>query len=378
MKKIFISLMILLVLTLSISFASAEFWACFSKAEKINFCNPKIPDRTCDASMGCEFCMSVYNEALNCFTPGNWMVCNTLPKNCANYGGGEIDGEPPELTISSPTPEGIFTSRSVLLDFSLDEKSDVYYIDNINGRGRWTRVCQDCQSYSRKRSFKEGLNDLTFKAKDVVGNEEFFEWSFFVDSKKPKIYGTEPKKGFIGSEFSMSFSEENPKKLTLYYGNPVKGQRNKQLNLGGDCYQSKGRTYCSAEVDLIDYDGQSIEYYFELEDIAGNIAKSKSIWLEVDETAPVLSNQNSFWLQGEGKYNKYIYFTFNINEKNFDEINYIDYSDSKPRARTLCSRLRNGICESKKSFRIGHHVVDIEIIDKAGNAIGKRIEFDVM
>ena len=31
----------------------------------------------------------------------------------------------------------------------------------------------------------------------------------------------------------------------------------------------------------------------------------------------------------------------------------------------------------KKSFSKGHHVLDIQIIDEAGNAISYRIDFDV-
>ena len=55
-------------------------------------------------------------------------------------------------------------------------------------------------------------------------------------------------------------------------------------------------------MDLEDYDGQVIDYTFELEDIAGNIGvQRRPVSLEVDTTFPVLNNPESFWEQGEGE-----------------------------------------------------------------------------
>ena len=71
------------------------------------------------------------------------------------------------------------------------------------------------------------------------------------------------------------------------------------------------------------------------------------------------------------------YFYFNITEENLDEIGYIDNEDRKPRFRRLCSRLKNGICEKKKTFRRGYHNLDIQITDKAGNQIGYNIDFEI-
>jgi len=101
--------------------------------------------------------------------------------------------------------------------------------------------------------------------------------------------------------------------------------------------------------------------------------------LDVDTQFPVLENPDDFWEQGEGKKNKYIYFNFEVDEENFDEITYIDWNDRRPRWRRLCSRLKNGVCEKKKSFRRGGHEVDIQIMDEAGNAVStERLEFWVV
>jgi len=364
-----------LVLLLT-SMVSAEFWACFSRGDRINYCNPVIPDRTCGSSI-CKYCMRSFDESNSCYSSGNWMVCNAVGEECGsvidNGGGTTIDGEPPVLTINYPIEGEVYNSRRILLDFDLDEEADVYYLDNINGRGRWTRVCSDCMDYERSRSFKEGFNDLTFKAIDPIGNTAYTDISFTIDSRKPKIRKTLPRKGFADGNFEVQFSEENPVSLVLNYGNYITGYREQVLDIDHDCYMDRKRYYCDTNVALNDYDGQEIGYWFELEDIAGTKDESKSRDLEVDTTFPVLNNEDSFY-EIDGRY---VYFTFNITEKNFDEAEYIDWTDSRPRYRRLCSRLRDGICTKRRSFRNGHHTLDIQVVDEAGNSIAKRIEFDI-
>lgn len=307
----------------------------------------------------------------------------TNPSKCdgpqcefGNGGGGSIDVDPPNLTVNSPVDDFVYNSRKVLFDIESDEYASLYYIDNINGRGRWKRLSGGTKHYSREISLKDGLNDLTIKGGDDDGNEAFVVKQFYVDSKKPKIKKTYPKKGFANGVFEVQFQEENPETLTLYYGNGLIEMREAELNIE-ECIYEKRRYSCSVEVDVNDYDGMGIEYWFELTDIANTSAESKHVWLSVDTTFPVLNNPGSFWTQGEGRYNKYIYFNLLITEENFDEVSYIDWEASRPKWRRLCTRLKDGMCVKRKTFRIGHHVVDVQIIDEAGNAIAERIEFEV-
>src|SRR3989344_131700 len=192
-------------LVLTLSFAGAEFWACADYKQVINYCNNYKPSKTCDSPNGCTYCMSKYNETTNCYVHGVWPKCNQIPQECSDIGGGDgnldIDSQPPVLTINNPIEDTIYNSRSILLDLEVNEKSSIYYTDLDNGRGRWTPVCKNCFGYERKRSFREGLNNLQFKAVDVVGNTAFFDVSFFVDSSKPRILKEEPKKGFTNGDF---------------------------------------------------------------------------------------------------------------------------------------------------------------------------------
>ncbi|GBE20053.1 MAG TPA: hypothetical protein ENG87_04070 [Candidatus Pacearchaeota archaeon] len=383
-KKIIIGAGIFLACLFSIMIVSAEFLVCFDYGEVRNYCSNYKPAETCDNSNGCQWCASVYREPDDCYIHGSWPKCNQLPQECSVFGSNTtFDITPPQFTLNTPTEGSIYTSRSVLVDFSLDETADVYYTDLIDGRGRWTRICNDCSpgdpAYSKKRSFDEGLNQIQFKAIDVVGNEVLSDVSFFVDSKKPKIYKTLPRKGFADGNFEVQFKEANHDTLTMYYGNTQTGIRNYNVNIDSECYEKKGKHYCeNIFADLDDYDGQEIEFWFNLTDMADNSDDSKHYNLDVDTTFPVLNNPSSFWTQGEGKYAKYIYFNLNITELNFDEAVYT-YFDSrgKLRERRLCSRLKDGICEKRKSFRRGNHSINVQIIDEAGNSIAMPLEFEV-
>ena len=79
MRKLALLMTSVIAVIFLTSLTSAYFWACFSKGEKINYCNPDVPDRTCYNSAGCPFCMSSYNETKNCFNGGG-DKCNFIPR----------------------------------------------------------------------------------------------------------------------------------------------------------------------------------------------------------------------------------------------------------------------------------------------------------
>lgn len=363
-KEMIIILAILLVLT---PLVSAEFWACFEKGEITDFCNPKTPDRTCGSTYGCSFCMYSYNGTANCYNQGSWNVCNTIDKECTDVGGNTtIDSKPPVLTINNPKNNSIYNKRAVLFDLEADEESDISYIDNNDDRGIWKRICQECLSYNNSRSFKEGENNITIRAEDVLGNPSFFDVFFFVDSKKPIIKKIEPRNNaYVNSIFTVTYYEDNPNEIWLTYGNNITGYREEEL-VG--CSGGK-REKCEIDVDLGDYDGQEIEFWFNMTDIAGNFVESRIGKVKVDITPPVI-NSLDYNING-----KYVAFTLNITEENFDSVEYYDNNDSRPRWRRLCSRLRDGICVKRVSFKVGSHDVDIQVLDEAGNSIGESISF---
>ena len=268
--------------------------------------------------------------------------------------------------MNNPINNSVYNKRAVLLDLQVNEESDLSYTDNNDEDGRWKNICQGCLSYNNSRSFDEGWNNITIKAEDVLGNPSFFDVFFFVDSKKPIIKKTEPRNNaYASGEFIVTYYEENPEDVWLNYGNNATGNRSVKL-LG--CLGGK-REECEINVSLADYDGQEIEYWFNITDIAGYFVKSRIGKVKVDVTAPVINYLN-YDIIG-----RYVYFNISITEQNFDVIEYYDNNDLKPRWRRLCSRLRNGSCVVRKIFSYGNHSLDIQVTDKAGNSVGENIEF---
>ena len=270
------------------------------------------------------------------------------------------------LTINNPVNNYIYNRRAILFDLISDEEGDISYMDKNDDRGIWKRICQDCLRYNNSRSFQEGWNNITIKARDVVGNTAYFDVFFFVDSKEPIIKKTSPKKNsYTDGTFFVQYYEENPKDIWLRYGNYISGFRNAKLN---GCVGGK-KANCSIDVNLDDYDGEEIEYSFNITDIAGNFDDSRIVKVKVDLTSPII-NYFNYNING-----RYVTFNMSITEQNFDSVEYIDNSASRPRWATLCSRLKNNLCIVRKTFAYGSHNIDIQVTDKAGNAVAFPVSF---
>ncbi len=346
----------LFIVLVTMNLVSAEFWACFNKKDVVNFCIAE--DRTCGRTL-CKYCMGSYNEAGDCFYQGSWNLCNSGSEDCFDFqGNANIDIEPPIITIINPVNNQIYNRRSILLGVNLNEISDLYYLDLIDGRGRWIKVCQECSNSSKERSFKEGWNNLTIQAEDLAGNSAYKNVSFFVDSKKPRIHRTEPRNRFVAGEFSVQYSEENLAEIRIYYGNSETGMRNAILS---GC-NSGDKQYCDINLNLGDYNGEDIEYWFNVKDNAGNSALSKKTKLTVDTVFPTY--QLTYNVIG-----KYVYVKLNVAEINFDSVEYRDVLDANSKYKTLCSSLKNWVCEKKITLKAGSHKLNFQIMDKAGNTV---------
>ena len=348
-------IVIFLLLAVLFPLVSAEVQlACIGEGETIEFslCNPLIPDFTCDRDI-CQICVNEISPGVYC--QSNY--CNSLGLTCSNSTTTTIDQSPPILEILSPIEEEVYTSRSVFLNLESSERATIHFIDNQDNRGRWTTLCNDCLSHSRARNFDEGLNDLMFRVVDRTGNTAFFNLTFYIDSKEPRISSTEPRSGFASGSFKVKFDESNPILLVLNYGNSQTGFRQQEINLETECVEERD-TECETQVALEDYDEQQIQYFFELTDVADSTVQSKTEELAVDNLPPEI---NSFDFEVEGRR---VTFFLDVAETNFDEAIYYDSSDLRPRWKKLCS---NPLCEKKINFADGNHDVEIKIFDEAGN-----------
>ena len=372
MKKQLLTLSIItLVLLIATPFVTSYQQLCLTYGESIP---PEGETRyTCRHDI-CQICVT------DNYFPTAPYKCKT---SCEPIGSSSVDSEPPILTIDSPVNQEVYNSRNVPFVISSDEPISLYYIDNIDGRGRWKRIGSNVDSYSKSLSFKDGFNNITIKGVDRNGNPTEVIKEFYVDSQDPKI-----KKIEVDNQggYYVEFDEANPVELVFHYGNVGTSFSRYELNILEDCQETNNDKYvCEKEIGLLDYLGlvspysnQMIEYWFEVTDIVENTGESKKQEFYVDITPPVLNNPGEFWVQGEDRLNKYIYFNLNITEENLDEIAYIDRADRRPKWKRLCSKLRDGMCTVKKSFKEGYHDVDVQITDEAGNAIGESIVFEVV
>lgn len=345
---------------------------CLGKGGKVKFseCNPSIKDYTC-TSTSCNICASICSNGA--YGPASPNTCNALGLSCT-YLDGSVDREPSVLTILNPQEGKVYKSKALLLDLEVDEVGSIYYA-YPDSRGRWSPICSKCTSYSGKRSFKEGANNLTFRTRDLFGNTAYFNLSFVIDSQKPRISKTTPSGGFAASDFYLEFKELNPVSLIFHYGNDISGRKSLSLNINSDCVQDlndKAKFRCNRYVNVEEYDSEIIQYFFNLTDIAGNSFVSRTINLNIDTSPPII-NSLDHSIKGRA-----VTFILNITEPNFDVVEYIDNSAPRPMWRTLCSSLSKGICKKVQTFSLGHHDLDIQVIDDAGNTAGQSVSFDIV
>lgn len=359
---------LILIILMSVSYVSAYHLLCLTDGQKLppNLAKPRYE---CEHD-SCTVCVT------NNYYPTDLKLCRSQA-NCNAYNPGNssgtiIDTQPPTLTVNSPIEGGKYNSKYVLFDLSSDDSSSFYYLDNINGRGKWSRLAALTRLFKKSISFQEGLNDITIKAIDNNDNEVSMIRSFYVDSTKPKITKALPGKGFANGKFEVLFTEANPVSVTLDYGNNIKGRRTANVPLSSCTHDDKGKYYCIVNVSLGDYNNQDIDYKFRVVDVVGNSIESKTIILKVDSAKPVITNSPIYTING-----KYVIFRLNITEVNLDRVVYMDNTLLRPSWKSLCSSLKNNVCEKKITFSKGSHVVDVKVSDKAGNELVQRISFDI-
>jgi hypothetical protein len=264
-----------------------------------------------------------------------------------------------EMQIFSPAQNQLFNERRVQLDIATIGNIVLESLEMSDNGKRFRSLCRRCSLYFRQKTFKDGFHKVIFQGTHEVGTQQNKTVNFTVDSKKPNIRKTDPQRGFADGNFHVEFKEDNPTSLYLNYGNTTE-LRTHKVNLS-ECMPDNRDTICWTFVNLTDFNNQKILYFFNMTDIVNRSAKSRERELDVDTISPKI-NEFNFTQNG-----RFINFFFNITEKNLDIIHYIDHESSRPRFKRLCTRLKDDVCEKRKSFRKGDHNLTIEIIDDAEN-----------
>lgn len=360
-KNIIIIFLLFIFLITSVYAAYAlDYYAlmCLRRGEMINFtkCKLSMSPLVCNFADKCYQCTLIREDGTMCIAGPN--SCGSIADQCTylNNGGGIVP-LPLELTVSSPSEGSVYNSRYVNFEVNTTDFSKITVKNNLNPYSGEQVLCTSCKYSKKVISLREGFNSITIRALTRSGQADSEDLSFVVDSIRPIISKTAPTKGFASGEFSVEFKESNPESIALYYG--VAGNyKATSVDYNTDCTTLRGITKCTANVDIIEFDGSTISYWFEVEDIAQTKVSSRPYSLKVDISAPNFLSSNIFSL------GSYINFKFKINESNFLISEYKEGTRWLP----ICRRLTiDGNCTGRVKFREGFHTLQIRARDRAGN-----------
>ncbi len=355
-------LIIAVSITATIVVAEGEYWLCLTQGQHY----PHASTRTCPSDC-CTVCAK--NNATGQPWWGNWNVCQANGDMCSCDGGPANDFKGPNITLTSPLYNSVWSSRSVRLSLTTDERADYYLLNNNDARRGWTQICKNCINYNRYLSFSEGINNYTLQAVDVNGNPSQVGLLFYIDSQAPRISGTLPVQ-YGNGNFTIKYDENNVVNVTLHY--TVQGQA-ERIRTRFDC-PSGSRQVC--DVILPSIQEGTISYYFTLLDKGGSTATSNTLTIVVDRTAPLIQITR----MGKECNQPYLcvntrnyYFNITVPNEQAVALDYMDLADSSPRWNRLCSNCV--LFRGSKSFTDGFHDVLIRATDNSGNTNQVNLKF---
>ena len=276
-----------------------------------------------------------------------------------------------DLSMNATKPENrLYGTKKIPFEIAINQYVDkLEYIDYSDIKPGWKLLCKKCSEYGISRikfkSFNDGNHTITIKALDYFGRINETNVSFSVDSKKPRIIRTTPRKNSAinGNLFYIKYTEENLKNITLNYGN------NESISKDS-CTSGTNQECAFNNINLSAYDSRWMEFWFDVSDYARNVSSDK-IRVMVDTAKPAMNVSSPL---SNMTYGKKVPFNITVGED--VQLKYFDNEESSPRWRILCSRCNSYSAE--KSFANGYHEVTIQASDKAGNIGMKTINFDVI
>ena len=263
-----------------------------------------------------------------------------------------------------------YNTRRIPFNITLSRKADLMFINDDDKTPKLKNLCKNCNSYGLDRrkfqTLNDGWNNLTIIATDKFANVVEEKFLIYIDSKPPKISTITPKKKSVtnGSDFSIKYSEENPVNITMFF-NP---------NISFENCPYGQNVQCSKNIDLSAFDGQEIEFYFELSDGVNKVI-TKNINAFVDTVSPNISINSPVNIS----YNN-TKIPFNISSSESVRIEYYDANDPGPKWKSLCSRCSSyGFDREKiKRLKLGSHDITFKTTDEAGNTDEESIEFNIV
>ncbi len=276
-----------------------------------------------------------------------------------------VDSVAPLLTVTQPE-QGVYNKRKIDFNISVNELSDISYIDENERRPREVTLCRHCMSYTRSKSFRDGYHKIKIIARDKAGNTNTTEIEFTIDSRKPRIIRSYPARRRYGNgTFRVIYSEMNPVRVTLFYS--YDGENFKNIS---DYSCSGGRrAECSIRVENIEQG--EVYYYFEIEDIAKNVVKQRRVTEALIDTVPPSLTVSD---PKDGTYyTRRIFFNLSSDER--VTFMYKNLNSEHPKWKLL--RARRDSYEGSRWFTYGDYDLLIKAVDEAGNSDEKEVLFSV-
>ncbi len=302
--------------------------------------------------------MSSYNGKIISYEFELKDSANTVMSKVTNT---TIDTVNPIITLVTPLTNSIITDPNVPFNITLDgQVENLELFDNAN---KPKSLCKNCNGYKKNVGFMDGHHDVKIKATDFGGNVNEKTISFTVDSRLPKVSSVIPS-GFTRGSFDLKYSEDNVELVKMYYKRTTEGS---YTSSDFTICPSGSNQICTLTLDLGAYDGQRINYYVAIEDVAGNIASSKVMEnVMVDATTPALTVNNPV----NTAYITRVPFDVQVNEM----VASIDAFDNGVRS-SLCTKCTTVVKE--KTFQKGSHTLIIKATDFAGNTAQQTKTFIV-
>lgn len=279
-----------------------------------------------------------------------------------------VNESPPFMMFVNSPQDGIYGTRRIPFNISLNTTVKILeYINHDDRRPRWRRLCSNCDGHGTRRestkTLGEGNNNITIRAEDNFGNVEERNISLFIDSKLPRIIKTLPGRNKVtnGTGFYIKYSEDNLQKVELFWNG------SKTLTCTSGVNQE-----CATDADLSAYDGEEIEYYFNVTDLVRTV-ESRRTKVKVDTTVPELTINSP---KNNTNHSSRVLFNITVGEDVLLEY----YDKSRPRWRRLCGNCDDyGNSRKKlKYFRKGSYDLLIRATDKAGQSDVEEVSFSVV
>ena len=106
----------------------------------------------------------------------------------------------PSITVNSPVADTYYNTRTILVDFTVNDDSDLYSVTvTINGLLFYSSKSRGSHSFTYIAP-SDGVYTINITAIDIWGNYRSVEFEFYVDTAKPYVWATIENNSWLSSQ----------------------------------------------------------------------------------------------------------------------------------------------------------------------------------